>query len=215
LDDPSTSQDRSRRTCTQQLIRRRAQASKHVVVLSHDADFLKGVWDGCDGASVKTLQCARAGDNTLIGEWDIRLETLSPYLNDYRQLQHFQETGKGDRRAVVRCIRPVLEGYVRLRFHMDLAENEWLGELIQKIRAAAPGDALAAAQPALAELEDINDYSKKYHHQQNPLGVAGADAEPRVVSNDPIEQEESLQEDGQLRGDDVRCLGRPRRRRRR
>jgi hypothetical protein len=27
-------------------------------------------------------------------------------------------------------------------------------------------------------LEDINDFSKKYHHQQNPLGVAGADAEP-------------------------------------
>jgi hypothetical protein len=26
--------------------------------------------------------------------------------------------------------------------------------------------------------QDINDYSKKYHHQQNPLGVAGADAEP-------------------------------------
>jgi wobble nucleotide-excising tRNase len=179
LDDPFTSQDRSRRTCTQQLIRRRAQASKQVILLSHDPDFLKGVWEGCsDMATVKTLQCARAGDNTLINEWDIRLETLTPYMNDLRQLREFQETGKGDRRGVVRCIRPVLEGNVRLRFHMELADNEWLGTLITKIRAAAPGDALAGAQPALPELEDINDYCKKYHHQQNPLGVAGADAEP-------------------------------------
>lgn len=178
LDDPFTSQDRSRRTCTQQLIRRRAQSSKQVIVLSHDADFLKGIWEGCDAAGVKTLQCARAGDNTLINEWDIRLETLTPYLNDLRQLREFQDTGKGDRRGVIRCIRPVLEGNVRLRFHMELGEDEWLGDLIKKIRGAAPGDALAGAQPALAELEDINDYSKKYHHQQNPLGVAGADAEP-------------------------------------
>lgn len=178
FDDPFTSQDRSRRTCTQQLIRRRAQASKQVVVLSHDPDFLKGLWEGSDTASAKTLQCARAGDNTLINEWDVRLETLPPYLNDLRQLREFQETGKGDRRAVVRCIRPVLEGYVRLRFHMEMADNEWLGDVIQKIREAAPGDVLAAAQPALSELEDINDYSKKYHHQQNPLGAVGADAEP-------------------------------------
>jgi wobble nucleotide-excising tRNase len=179
FDDPFTSQDRSRRTCTQQLIRRRAQASKQVILLSHDPDFLKGVWDGCsDQATVKTLQFARAGDNTLINEWDIRLETMTPYMNDLHQLRQFLETGKGDRRGVVRCIRPVLEGNVRLRFHIELADNEWLGTLITRIRAAGAGDALAGAQPALPELEDINDYSKKYHHQQNPLGVVGADAEP-------------------------------------
>lgn len=177
LDDPFTSQDRSRRTCTQQLIRRQARESRQVVVLSHDADFLKGLWESSDPATVKTLQCVRAGDNTVINEWDVRLETLPPYLDDLRQLRDFQETGKGDRRAVVRCIRPVLEGYVRLRFHMEIADNEWLGDLIQKIRTASAGDVLAAAQPALAELEDINDYSKRYHHQQNPLGAVGADVE--------------------------------------
>jgi hypothetical protein len=124
------------------------------------------------------LQCARAGDNTVINEWDVRQETLNPYLNDQRKLQDYYETGKGDRRAVVRCIRPVFEGYLRMRFPLGFDDNGWLGDLIKRIRDASPGTPLAAAQPLLNELDDINDYSKKYHHQQNPLGVAGADAEP-------------------------------------
>ncbi len=86
-----------------------------------------------------------SADNTLTNEWDIRLETLPPYTNDLRQLREFQKTGKGDRRRIVRCIRPVLVGNVRLRFHIEIGDK---------------------------------DYSKKYHHQQNPLGVTGADPEP-------------------------------------
>ena len=51
-------------------------------------------------------------------------------------------------------------------------DNEWLGDMIKRI-----GDS-AGAHPmfsALGQLEIINDYSKKYHHQTNR---GKADSEP-------------------------------------
>lgn len=175
LDDPFTSQDRSRRTCTQQLVRRKSTTAAQVIVLSHDADFLKLVWEGYDAALVKTLQLARTGQDTVLREWDIEAETRPAYFHDQAKLKEFADTGQGDRRAVVRCIRPVLEGYMRLRAYPDFKQSEWLGDLIKNIREAAVGTPLAAFQPTLSELEDINDFSKKYHHQDNPIG---ADSEP-------------------------------------
>ncbi len=69
-----------------------------------------------------------------------------------------------DLHSVARRIRPLIEGNLRLRFPKAFKKNEWLGDFIKKIRDAAQSDALAALKPKLTELEDINNYSKKYHH---------------------------------------------------
>jgi wobble nucleotide-excising tRNase len=175
LDDPFTSQDRSRRSCTQQLIRRMSTTAAQVIVLSHDPDFLKLVWDGYEAANVKTLQLARVGNDTTLREWDIEGEAQPAYLRDQARLREYAVSGEGDRHAVVRCIRPVLEGNMRLRAHPHFKPNEWLGDLIKNIREAAPDSPLAAFRPSLPTLEDLNDFSKKYHHQDNPIE---ADAEP-------------------------------------
>ena len=52
-----------------------SDAAQQVIVLSRDADFLKLLWDGCSPVSttVKTLQMAKTGDTTIIGEWDREL----------------------------------------------------------------------------------------------------------------------------------------------
>ena len=111
----------------------------------------------------------------MLKEWDIEAETQPAYFHDQARLKEFAESGQGDRRAVVRCIRPVLEGYMRLRAYPHFKESEWLGDLLKNMRSAAAGTPLAAFQPTLPALEDINDFSKKYHHQDNPIG---ADSEP-------------------------------------
>lgn len=41
-------------------------------------------------------------------------------------------------------------------------------KLLSRIRDAGTGDALNPLQPLLGELTEINDYSKNYHHDQNP-----------------------------------------------
>ena len=175
FDDPFTSQDRSRRSCTQQLIRRKSTTAAQVIVLSHDPEFLKLVWEGHKPGDVKTLQLARAGQETVLREWDIEAETRPAYLHDQAKLKEFADSGQGDRKAVVRCIRPVLEGYMRLRAYPEFKQSEWLGDLIRNIRGATVGAPLSAFQGTLHVLEDINDFSKKHHHQDNPIA---ADSEP-------------------------------------
>ena len=167
LDDPFTSQDRFRRTCTQQLIRQMADTAKQVIVLSHDPFFLKYIWEGYTTADIKTLQMCRAGDNTIIGEWDIEAETKSTYLKNYYVLLDFYRERKGVPLDVTRSIRPFIEGLLRARFPGHFQPNEWLGDFIVKIRNASDTDGLSHAQADLSEIEAINDYSKRYHHDQN------------------------------------------------
>lgn len=179
LDDPFTSQDRSRRTYTQQLICQKVQEAKQVVVTSHDPHFLKMIWDHYPtSADVRTVQLARTGGNgTTITEWDIEEETKSSYLREIATLKEFfaQGTG-GDLRDVARKIRPVLEAHLRLRIPHQFQDYEWLGDFIRKIREADSTSPLQSWQGnPLNMLTNINDYSKKYHHEQN---VTSADTEP-------------------------------------
>ena len=180
FDDPFTSQDRFRRTCTQQLIRQMADTAKQVIVLSHDPFFLKYIWEDYATTDNKTLQMCRTGDNTIIGEWDIEAETQSTYMKNYSALLNFYGERKGVPLDITRTIRPFIEGLLRARFPGHFQPNEWLGDFIVKIRNASNTDGLSHAQADLTEIEAINDYSKKYHHDQNP----GADSE--TLSEDEL-----------------------------
>ncbi|MFA5810433.1 MAG: AAA family ATPase, partial [Thermoleophilia bacterium] len=131
FDDPFTSLDRFRRTCTQQLIQRLSVSAEQVVVLSHDPFFLKLLSDEClASTNVKTLQMSKAGDTTVIGEWDVQAETQSSYMKDYSTLLGFYRERNGDPRAVARTIRPFLEGMLRNHFPGHFQQNNWLGEFI-------------------------------------------------------------------------------------
>lgn len=176
FDDPFTSLDRFRRTCTQQLIQRLFEPAKQVIVLSHDPHFLKLLWDGCPSptTNVKTLQMSKTADTTIIGEWDVIVETQSTYLKNYSTLLNFYRERKGELRSVAMAIRPFLEGMLRSHFPGHFAEGEWLGDFIGKIRAADTTSGLQHAKADLNELDAINGYSKKYHHDQN----SNADSEP-------------------------------------
>ncbi len=176
FDDPFTSLDRFRRTSTQQLIQRLLNMAQQVIVLSHDAHFLKLFYDECPSATTNTkmLRMSKAGNATVIGEWDIEAAVLSSYEKDYRTLHAFYVERKGDPRTVARVIRPFLECLLRTRFPGHFQPNEWLGDFIAKIRAADETSGLQLAKADLPEIEAINDYSKRYHHQQNP----NADTEP-------------------------------------
>lgn len=176
FDDPFTSLDRFRRTCTQQMIQRLSESARQVIILSHDPLFLKLIVDECPSANtdIKTLQMSKAGDTTVIGEWDVHAEVQSSYMKDYATLLWFYRERRGDPRAVARTIRPFLEGMLRSHFPGHFQQNEWLGDFINKIRVADAISGLQHAKADLGKFDAINGYSKKYHHQQN----ANADSEP-------------------------------------
>lgn len=167
FDDPLTSQDRSRRTCTQQLVCELRASSKQVVVLSHDQGFLKLIWDNVTKSDTKTLQLSRMGQNTIITQWDIEDATRDEYAKNHALLSKYCNFGDGDPRLVAKTIRPLLEHYLRVKFPDQFMPSDWLGDFIDKIRDADEAKPLHGAQVILPELEAINSYSKKYHHDVN------------------------------------------------
>jgi wobble nucleotide-excising tRNase len=176
FDDPFTSQDRARRLCTQQEIRRAHQRAMQVIVLSHDEAFLADCCsEGLPPAVVKTLQLRKTITGPTLEEWDPS-QPRGQALGDFQRLKNFlAEGGTGGAsglRDVARTIRPLLEAVLRARFLDKFTEGQWLGDMIQLLRdnhAALP-EGLALPQ----ELGEVNEYSKRYHHAQNP----GADTEP-------------------------------------
>ena len=175
LDDPITSQDNFRSTQTQQLLLRLYNKAKQLVVLSHDPVFLMRLWQETAPSEVSTLQLCRSGENTTIQEWDVEGDTRGEYIHNYLQLTRYARNGLGSNlRHIAQSIRLLLEEYLRMKCPEEFARTEWLGSFIKKIREAPPKSPLTGAQRLLGELEDINAYSRKYHHRENP----GAASEP-------------------------------------
>jgi wobble nucleotide-excising tRNase len=174
LDDPINSQDMSRATCTRQIICRLASQAKQIIVLSHNQYFLKHLWENALHREIKTLQLRRLADQSVVEDWDIETDTRGEYFQNYGVLVMYLEKGSTDLCHVARCIRLVLEEYLHVKSPQEFRRKEWLGTFIEKIRAADPASPLADARQILSELEDVNEFSKKYHHG----GDSGADNEP-------------------------------------
>lgn len=166
FDDPFNSQDRSRRERTAELLKKYGNECEQLFLFSHDPFFLKLVEDRLIAAGTRTLQLSRAADNTTtIEEWDAKKETQEGYFQDHAALNSFQLNGARQLIDVVRKIRPVLEGYLRYRFPNQFPDKFWLGDMIAQIREAGNPHPLYGE---LGEIEAINDYSKKFHHDTNP-----------------------------------------------
>jgi len=126
--------------------------------------------------NIKALQFCKSGESTVVSEWDIESETQSSYMKNYSILLDYYRTGKGEPLNVVRTIRPFIEGLLRMHFPGHFQPHEWLGDFICKIKSSQDTDGLAHAKADIAEIEAINEYSKKYHHEQtNP-----ADSDPII-----------------------------------
>ena len=95
---------------------------------------------------------------------------MSSILKDCQAIKIFLVNGcvtDQDKRGIARCIRPALEGYFHLKFFDIISSSDWLGDFISKVRNAISTDPFYRLQNKIAELTDINDYSKKYHHRFN------------------------------------------------
>lgn len=183
LDDPMTSLDAHRRTYTCERIVKLVPHCRQVILLTHDAQFARQVWEGLP-KSKKALHIDEVNGRSRIAEWDILRATRSDYFTRHDLISEFLSTGLGDRTAVAVSLRLLLEGNLRMRFPEHFAPNEWLGDFIKKVRSASSGEYLAALQPKLDELTSVNDYAKQFHHDQNPTAalVKPVDAELKAYA---------------------------------
>lgn len=169
FDDPIASLDGHRRTSTRHQIIHISNLAKQVVLLSHDPYFLRLVWNEVDKATRKTLCIRRKEQESTLLEWDVERETAGEYFSNYFALVEYLERGpNGDLRNVARCIRPLIETNLRLRFPGQFPQGEWLGDMIGIIRDSTENQPLSSLKPFLNELSEINKYSKYFHHGENP-----------------------------------------------
>jgi wobble nucleotide-excising tRNase len=173
FDDPFNSLDRSRQERTAELLKTYGAECEQLFLLSHHPVFLKLVYDKLPNADRRVLQLSRVGRNaSTLEEWDIEEELKGDYFRQHAALNSFLLHGADNLRAIACAIRPVLEGYLRHRFPNRFPANEALGDMVGRIRNAGDEHPMFSS---VAELEAINDYSRKYHHDTNP---GRADAEP-------------------------------------
>lgn len=189
IDDPLSSFDSFRIACTQQEIVRPSGRAAQLVVLSHDAFFLKSVLDEADKKTAASLQVVREGKTHVLRPWDVADYFLREAHHEYFLLRQYYADGppdSGDLTSIARAIRPYLEGHLRHRYPDEFKATEWLGDFIAKVRAATSPSPLARLLSRLTELEALNDYSKKFHHTSSPPASRPNDSELRPWVNRAI-----------------------------
>jgi len=75
IDDPISSLDEHRTLTTVQELRRLAQQTSQVILLSHSKPFLCRVWEGADHHSRAALELVRDGDGSTIRAWEVDRDT--------------------------------------------------------------------------------------------------------------------------------------------
>lgn len=170
VDDPFTSFDTHRKMTTITQLSRLAKKVGQFFLLTHDLHFANDFNNACD-EQIQNLKIQNLLGSSSLFLHDIRLEMLTGFNKDLMTLRRFLAGDMNEDaiylREVIRCIRPSIEGIFRIKYFKYVNETQWLGDFVQLIRNAEAGSPFYKLQQFLDEIEEINDYSKTYHHS-NP-----------------------------------------------
>ena len=112
----------------------------------------------------KTLQIIEENGRSTLGPWDVEHANRGDYLVRHELVREYALSGKGDRMKVAACLRPLLEGNIRMRFPEHCPPSAMLGQFVNQIRTAKDGHPLFAMKRLADEMEALNDYTKQFHH---------------------------------------------------
>ena len=168
IDDPFTSFDTHRKQTTiTQLVRMTGRVGQ-IFILTHDLHFANDYCNALFDYTALKLQISRKGNSYNMQRYEFKQALLTGLSKDIKTLNDFLEDGENmSLRDVVRCIRPSVEGVFRLKYFSLVKDNQWLGDFIKMIRNADKYSPLYRLNQYIEEIEELNDYSKIYHHS-NP-----------------------------------------------
>jgi wobble nucleotide-excising tRNase len=188
FDDPISSFDLARRNATITHLLRIASKCKQLFISTHDIHFAKAISRRLNQSTSVSLKISKNVNTSQIEYHDIESETLGGVFKDINVLRTYLAKGAGselEKREVVRCIRPILEGIIRLKFFDTIDRGEWLGNMLRKIEASQPNDRLHRLKDCASDIQEINDYSKEFHHSDptSPWGDVINNEELRLFVN--------------------------------
>lgn len=164
IDDPISSLDEHRALTTVQEIRRLAERTAQVIVLSHSKSLLCRLWEGMDPAVRAALEVARDAVGSTLRIWDVDQDSITEHDRRHARLRDYLAIGGGDLREVARLVRPHLETFLRVAYPEHFPAGSMLGTFINlcEQRVATAQQILDAT--AIRELRDLNEYARRYHH---------------------------------------------------
>ncbi len=170
FDDPFNSQDAFRRHQTIYQIKKACDACAQVFVLSHDATFLRQVWDKCPDDQRIAIQITdHLALGSKIGPCNLEEACKGRVASEIDDLLSFFNTGAGKTHDIAKKMRVVLETYCRATYPNCFDAADMLGTIVGKTRA---GGDQHPAYPLLDNLDQINDYTRDSHHGADPTDGA-------------------------------------------
>lgn len=181
LDDPMSSLDLNRRESTIREIYNILNRGYQVFVLSHDPYFLSDIKNYSNlstqtacfelntiyiDESLESTDGRQYSQSSVVYKEDFEQYVMHSYQSEYNLLFRFiQSASELEKVSVARSLRPILEANLRLRFPQGFPKGFWLGDMIKKIREETdPKSIFYDSHNKLQIIEDINEFSKKYHH---------------------------------------------------
>jgi wobble nucleotide-excising tRNase len=167
FDDPMSSFDSGRKNTTLSILANFCENCQQFIMLTHDIYFAKDFYDRVDYMDVINLKIENDGVSSNISYHDIQLEVLSSLQKDLMTVNNYlsvQSDSEAQRREVIRCIRPILEGILKIKYFNLITPNQWLGDIIMLIRNSRIDSRFNRLKPILTDLIALNDYSKSFHH---------------------------------------------------
>lgn len=68
--------------------------------------------------------------------------------------------------GIALILRTILEEYLQLKFPLRWTDKDyWFGTMIGEIDASVEGDPLFSSKGLLGDLNEVNNYSKRFHHR--------------------------------------------------
>ena len=175
IDDPMCSFDLNRKHQTINVIKRIHDNCKQLIVMAHDANFLRNLRDdilrsqNSNLKNIKFLKIKAVTNNySNFDDIDIDKECESTYFKCYRNLVEFLSGVSLNSLEVAKSIRPLLEGYLHRRFPGHVRKGLVFGQVIREINQAQAPSPLVHAQNITTELNEINTYAGQFHHDTNP-----------------------------------------------
>lgn len=180
FDDPFSSQDAFRRRQTVHEIMKVADRCAQIIVLSHDATFLKQLWDKTLGKPRISLTLAdHRSQGSKITPVDLEKACGGRTKVDIDDLQTYMTTGAGVHIDIIRKMRVVLETYCRTTYPACFVATDWLGDMVRKIREDGENHPASALYD---ELDQINTYTRQYHHGEDMNDITPDDIDSRELT---------------------------------
>ena len=174
IDDPMCSLDLNRQNHTRRVIKDIHDGCQQLIVLAHDANFLRRLKQDLlrpTNASPNDISCIRLQATTNnysdFGSIDLEQECETPYYKTLRKLEAYLNGTNQNHDDVARSIRPLLEGYLHRRFPGKIPSGLMFGQVVIYINAQQVPSPLVHAQSITGELDAINAYAGKFHHDTN------------------------------------------------